>query len=137
MRSTWLGGAGTALAVIVSVQAGCSATGNDTAREWPMYRGDLAGTGYSVMAEINVSNVGALQRAWTYSLASSTDGARGPNSQATPIVVGDVMYTPSADRVVALDPMTGAQLWSHSVTDAAPSRRGVAYWSAKATRHPV
>ena len=136
MRSTWLGGAGTALAVIVSVQAGCSATGNDTAREWPMYRGDLAGTGYSVMAEINVSNVGALQRAWTYSLASSTDGARGTNSQATPIVVGDVMYTPSADRVVALDPMTGAQLWSHSVTDAAPSRRGVAYWSGEGDTAP-
>jgi quinoprotein glucose dehydrogenase len=80
------------------------------------------------MAEINLTNVGALRRHWTYSLGSDAEGARGPNSQATPIVVGDVMYVPAADRVVALDPVSGAELWSHSVDGGVPSRRGVAYW---------
>ena len=50
------------------------------------------------------------------------------NSQATPIVVDGVMYLPAANRVVALDPETGTRNWRHTVTGAAPSRRGVAYW---------
>ena len=38
------------------------------------------------------------------------------------------MYLPAVDRVVALDPTTGAEIWRYSVVDGAPSRRGVAYW---------
>ena len=104
--------------------------------DWPMYRGDLAGTGYSALAEITPANASTLTRQWTYSLrpdpvatASADDpAARGPNSQATPIVVNDVMYLPAADRVVALEPETGQEVWRHTVTGGAPSRRGVAYW---------
>jgi len=129
-------GVGTALALVVSAQTGCTASGADAAREWPMYRADLAGTGYSAMSEINVTNVAALRRNWTYSLASSAEGARGPNSQATPIVVGDVMYLPAADRVVALDPVSGSELWSHAVSDGAPSRRGTAYWPGEGDLAP-
>ena len=134
MRWSWLSGAGTVFALLV--QAGCTAGNADAVREWPMYRGDLAGTGFSAMAEINVANVGALRRSWSYSLASSAPGARGPNSQATPIVVGDVMYLPTADRVVALDPVSGAELWSHAVDGGSPSRRGVAYWAGAGDSAP-
>ena len=128
MRFRWLNKPVGALAVMALGQLGCSAGDRDAAREWSMYRGDLAGTGYSRMAEVNVTNIGALRRSWSYSLASAEEGARGPNSQATPIVVDDVMYLPAAGRVVALDPVDGAELWSHVVTEGAPSRRGVAYW---------
>jgi quinoprotein glucose dehydrogenase len=107
--------------------AGCG-SGTGGAGEWPMYRGDLAGTGYSALSEITTDNVGSLQRAWTYSLESSAEGARGPSSQATPIMVDGVMYVPAADRVVALDPAGGGELWSRVLEDGPPSRRGVAYW---------
>ncbi len=34
--------------------------------EWPMYGRDLGGTKYSPLKQINTTNVGKLQRAWTY-----------------------------------------------------------------------
>jgi glucose dehydrogenase len=101
--------------------------------DWPMYRGDLAGTGHSPLSEITADNVAGLARAWSYPLGADgpTDGAgqsRDPSSQATPIVVGGAMYVPAVDRIVALDPVTGGELWRHAVDGNGPSRRGVAYW---------
>lgn len=98
--------------------------------EWPHYRGNLSGTGYSPLTQINPSNVDDLSLAWSYSLSSNaTDNPRRPNSQATPVVVDGVMYLPAADRVIALDPVSGQEIWSHNVTsESAASRRGVAYW---------
>jgi quinoprotein glucose dehydrogenase len=113
---------------LLATLLGCDSAAIDAAREWPSYRGTLAGTGFSELAEIDTLTVRTLRRQWTYSLASSAEGARSPASQATPIVVGDVMYVPAADRIVALDPLTGAELWSRAVTDGAPSRRGLAFW---------
>ncbi len=105
--------------------------------EWPMYRHDLAGTGYSPLTDITVDNVEQLVTAWSYSLAreSGADGP-GPNSQATPIVVDGLMYLPAADRVVALDPTTGDERWRHQLSEGAPSRRGVAYWAGEADAPP-
>ena len=94
--------------------------------DWPMYRHDYAGTGYSPLAQITTRNVSTLREVWSYRLDESA------NSQATPIVVNGVMYLPAANRVVALDPETGAERWRHLVSDAAPSRRGVAYWPGDA-----
>ncbi len=92
--------------------------------DWPMYRGDAAGTGYSPLAGITTGNVADLAPVWSYSLAS----LRPARSQATPIVVGGVLYLPAADAVVALDAATGAEIWRYTVADGAPSRRGVSYW---------
>lgn len=96
-----------------------------------MYRGDLAGTGYSALSQITTDNAADLSRVWSYPLgrdgAEAEPGA-GPRSQVTPIVVEGVMYLPAADRVVALDPVSGEEIWRHRVADGAPSRRGVAYW---------
>ncbi len=107
---------------------------------WPMYRGDLAGTGYSPLGQITPDNVSTLTLAWSYSLRRETtdgsDNARGPNSQATPIVVNDVMYLPAGDRVVALDPTSGQEIWRRPVTDGAPSRRGVTYWAGDSATPP-
>jgi len=123
------------LASAAALLGGCAPgeAGAPERTDWPMYRGDLAGTGYSPLDEITVANVASLARAWSYGLgggagADSDAPSRDPNSQATPIVVGDVMYVPAVDRVVALDPVTGSELWRHPVEGNGPSRRGVAYW---------
>ena len=139
MRSTRLMiTSGGALLVIVLVGSGCAQQEVEppTRVDWPMYRGDLGGTGYSPLTQITTGNVASLTQGWSYSLRSDPSatagagqgGGREPNSQVTPIVVGDVMYLPAVDRVVALDPATGGEIWRHSVVDGAPSRRGVAYW---------
>jgi quinoprotein glucose dehydrogenase len=102
--------------------------------DWPMYRHDYAGTGASPLAEINAGNVAKLARVWTYGLQG--DAAAAPNSEATPIVVGGVMYLPAANRVVALNPDTGQEMWRYSLTGGAPSRRGVAYWPGEGAAPP-
>lgn len=123
-----------------------------SADEWPTYRHDVAGTGYSTLTQIAPSNVARLARAWTYRLDAAASspgspaGAAPPGStppgppafasQATPIVVGGVMYVPAADRIVALDPDTGKELWRYAVPGGAPSRRGVSYWAGEGSLGP-
>ena len=124
-----------AVAVAGAVLIACGPMSNEAEDgDWPMYRGDLAGTGYSALAEITTANVGHLAPAWTYALASSPgedaagDRGRPARSQATPIVVDGLMYLPAADAVVALDAATGDEIWRYTVAEGAPSRRGVSYW---------
>ncbi len=111
-----------------------------TGADWPMYRRDYAGTGYSPLSQIDTRNVGTLTQAWTFSLQSSAAapagggrGGGGVNSEATPIVIGGVLFLPTANRIVALDSETGKEIWSYAVMGGAPSRRGVAYWPGQGT----
>jgi len=112
--------------------------------DWPLYRHDVAGTGYSPLAQITVRNVGTLSRAWQYRLESDTPvpvpkGGRGAgraNSEATPIVVNGVMYVPALNRIVALEPESGKEVWTYPVTGGAPSRRGVAFWLGDRSNPP-
>ena len=81
------------------------ATKRDPAADWPMYRHDLAGTGYSTLSRINTRNVADLKQVWSYRLQSDAPApgrggrgaARGINSEATPIVVNGVLYVPTAN----------------------------------------
>jgi quinoprotein glucose dehydrogenase len=110
------------------------------AGDWPMYRHDYAGTGYSPLSHINTTNVASLKEVWSYRLQGDRSAAAAPgrgggsgllNSQATPIVVNGVMYLPTADSVVALDPDTGREHWKYALAAGPPSRRGVAYWAGE------
>jgi glucose dehydrogenase len=97
--------------------------------DWPMYNHDLAGTRYSPLKQIHTGNVAKLVRAWSYRLGKDrTAGTISGGSEFTPIVVSGVMYLAAADRVVALEPETGKEIWRHMVTNGAPSRRGVTHW---------
>ena len=78
--------------------------------DWPMYRHDYAGTGYSPLAQITTKNVSGMREIWSYRLGEDA------NSQATPIVVNGVMYLPAANRDVALAPETGAERGRHMVS---------------------
>ena len=39
--------------------------------DWPMYRRDLAGTGYSPLNQINLTNVANLAPAWTFRISAA------------------------------------------------------------------
>jgi glucose dehydrogenase len=104
--------------------------------DWPSYNRDLAGTRFSPLRQISPTNVDELRQAWSYPLGSAADaGIEG--SQLTPLVVGGILYATAADRVVALQADTGAELWRYALPQGAPSQRGLAYWpgdSATAAR---
>jgi quinoprotein glucose dehydrogenase len=145
MRSTWIVNAsgGAMLAVLLGHPGATQQQiANAPDSDWPMYRRDQAGTGYSPLAQINGQNVAKLAQVWTYRLEADAPaaGERGSpasvNSQATPIVVDGVMYLPAANRVVALEPVTGKEIWRYVVTGGAPSRRGVAYWPGDRNNPP-
>lgn len=131
----------TIAAAIAFTAAGCREPGPDPtaaaaspAADWPMYHRDLAGTRFSPLTGIDTGNVAGLDLAWTYRF-NRPDRPRisGPSpfevyQQITPIVVDGIMYLPAGDRVVALDPDTGEELWVHELDEGLASFRGVAYW---------
>ena len=107
--------------------------------DWSQYRGDQQGTGYTSLNQISPTNVNQLVEGWRYNLRSEETAeasSRNPNSQVTPIVVSGVMYLTAADRVIALDPVQGIELWRHVVDGGSPSRRGVSYWPGNDSTAP-
>lgn len=95
--------------------------------QWRSYGYDAAGTRCSPLKQISPNNVSKLQRAWTFHL-----GAVG--SEATPLVIDNVLYVTAADGIYALMPETGTLLWKYPST--AVARRGLAYWPGDKTTHP-
>ena len=65
--------------------------------EWPSYAGDIRGTRYSPLSQIDASNFGRLQVAWRF----KTDNF-GPypewKLEGTPIMVKGVLYTTAGTR---------------------------------------
>ena len=58
-------------------------------------------------------------------------------SEVTPLVIDGVMYlsTPHA-RVVAIDPVTGEEIWYYQLPASVPSTRGVEYWPGDTRTEP-
>jgi quinoprotein glucose dehydrogenase len=84
--------------------------------EWPYYGGDPGGKRYSPLNQIDRGNVGDLHVAWVYHTHDVSHGENGRQKssfEGTPIVVDGTLYLSTAfNRVVALDPETGAERWS-------------------------
>ena len=93
------------ITAVASGQAGQPSTANG---EWPTYNGDLKGTRYSPLDQINASNFSKLELAWRF----KTDNF-GPfpeyKLEGTPLMVKGVLYTTAGTRrsVIALDAKTG------------------------------
>ncbi len=111
------------------------------AADWPMYNRDLASTRYSPLTQINTSNVKTLKQAWSYKLQPEgrTLTASNPTEvfqEITPIVVKGILYTTAGNRVVALDPETGKELWRYELASGIASQRGLAYWPGDKNNPP-
>ena len=116
------------------------------ASDWRSFGNDQGASRFSPLTQIDATNVGRLQVAWTYHMRPTGDapapqpgGPTPPNgprptrfssSQATPIVANGVMYFPSPyGKVVALDASTGVENWTYALpANDQPSTRGVQYW---------
>lgn len=114
-----------ALVLALAVAAACAPRAQDpgpagpaaprVASEWPSYGGDPGGSRFAPLAGITRENVARLEVAWTYH-TRDLEGAEGAGStssfQNTPILVDGTLFvcTPR-NRVIALDPVTGAERW--------------------------
>ncbi|WP_170150187.1 pyrroloquinoline quinone-dependent dehydrogenase [Parahaliea mediterranea] len=104
---------------------------------WPAVGGNAAGQRFSPLQQITPENVDQLEVAWVYHTGDVSAGTKTHGAtafQATPLVVGESMYfcTPY-NRIVSLDPETGAERWTFDpkvdLTGVyTPACRGVAYW---------
>ena len=106
--------------------------------DWTAYGGDAGGTRYSSLKQVTRENVSKLQVAWTYhtgALKPETELNSKAAFEATPILIDGTLYlTTPFNKVIALDPGTGAEKWtydpkvdrSHDYSEV--SSRGVAWW---------
>jgi quinoprotein glucose dehydrogenase len=99
-----------------------------------------AGNHYSPLSDITAETVSRLAVAWSYQTGDvheHGDGMAGTAFEATPIVVGGVLYVSTPySRAIALDAETGAELWTFDPgidrTDAEHimlTSRGLSYWA--------
>ena len=106
--------------------------------DWPAYGRDRGGERFSPLTQVDRGNVGTLAVAWRFSTGEAGPGyetKRRTSFEATPLVVGGMMYlsTPLG-RVFALDPATGAERWRFNPGVARVAEfgdftsRGVSYW---------
>jgi len=123
--------------------------------EWPAYGNDAGGSRYSSLALIDRTNVDRLQLAWSFSTGDASHepteeqpGACGDchtgdsKFESTPILAGGRMFVSTPlNRIIALDPATGEELWRFDPEvrlDIDRSEgfvsRGAAYWPGDGSR---
>jgi quinoprotein glucose dehydrogenase len=159
------GGAECLLAVAALLLGGLGTDAVGQQADWPTYGHDPGGMRYSPLTQIDTANVAQLQPAWTYHMRPASAGqvvpepqsgpeaaqraaeGMGPlrrrngrfsQSEATPLVVGGLMYVSTPyRRVVALEPETGMEVWAYQLPGSSqPSVRGVEYWPGDGKQPP-
>ncbi|MBT5074230.1 MAG: PQQ-binding-like beta-propeller repeat protein [Kordiimonadaceae bacterium] len=106
--------------------------------EWHHYTGDIKGSRYSALDQINADNFEDLELAWSFSTKNL--GTRSEYKlEVTPIMIDGTLYATAGTRraAIALDGSTGELKWIHSMAEGlrggmAPrqlSGRGLSYWS--------
>lgn len=114
-------------------------SGQQTGADWPSYGGTGSARRYSLLAQINASNVGSLKRAWlihTGDMPSSAKIAKTYGAENTPLKIGDSLYLCTPKNIlIALNAANGEQRWRYdpNVPDKAipytAACRGVVYYA--------
>src|SRR5690242_4001249 len=84
---------------------------------WTAYGGNPGGTRYAALKQVTRENVAKLRPAWTYHTGALNPETRLNEKaafEATPILVEGTLYLSTPfNRVIALDPATGAERWTY------------------------
>jgi alcohol dehydrogenase (cytochrome c) len=83
------------------------------------YAGGYSHQRFSPLTHINKDNVKRLVPAWSYSMSDN----RG--QQSHPLIRDGVMYVTDHEKTVAIDALTGKQLWKHTIEYAPETTRVV------------
>lgn len=111
---------------------------------WPNYGNDPGGARYSPAAQIDHSNVGQLNVAWTYRTGAFPHDQELDHKaafEATPILVdGKLFLSTPYDQVIALNAETGTKIWEFEPILELPygasevTSRGVSAWRDPAAK---
>ena len=102
---------------------GCIQPVSAVPADWPAYGRDPGGARYSPLVQINTSN----DDAGAHDLPHRRKGGR--SFESTPIFVDNVLYVSThTQKVIALDPETGRELWRYDAKAPGRENRGVSYW---------
>ena len=113
---------------LIAVSCFWFSVGRGQDADWAEYLGGKERNLYSSLEQIHRGNISELKVAWTYDTENSAE------YQANNLIVGGVVYTPTATRkVVALDAATGKRLWQWDPANehtgaGSPRQRGLVYW---------
>lgn len=102
------------LAVTTSVQADDKPTLHS---KWAHYGASLAGDRYATPSAISPGTIGNLVKAWEFRTGDATSGeaydGQPSKFRSTPILVeGKLIFSTGFNRVIAVDPADGTQIWS-------------------------
>ena len=113
------------------------------AQQWPAYGGSLGGGQYSAAKQITPENVDQLEQVWVYNTGDFSHGenkTRKTTFEANPIYRdGKLFFCTPYNKVIALEPETGRELWSYEPTPKLDRNynqqhslicRGVSYWES-------
>jgi quinoprotein glucose dehydrogenase len=114
-RSLLVAAIGVLCACLQIVSAQSPTPAGATKNDWPYYGHDAGGSRYSPLTQINRENVKNLKVAWVFHTGDISDGSGRPKRsglETTPILVDGILYlTTPFNRVFAVNPETGKQLW--------------------------
>jgi alcohol dehydrogenase (cytochrome c) len=109
-----------ALIVFIAFVGAAAARSSQTSREpfqdivrpapggWPTYNGSLDGNRFSGLDQINAWTIHSLAPKWLFTIQGVPRAL-----QATPLVVGRVMYATSVNEAYALDARSGRVIWHY------------------------
>jgi hypothetical protein len=83
--------------------------------DWTTVGGDGAHSKYSPLKQITAANAASLAKAWSFAAGGG---------QVTPVAVDGVLYSPSGNKVFALDGETGKPIWEADLTTLVPNKAG-------------
>ena len=126
------------LPAIAYPQAAAGSPASPADGDWVAYGRTVLGDRHSPLKDIDRTNVTRLAVAWRYHTGEMAPkyATHAPTAlEVTPLVVGGTMYVSTPlGRVIALDPVTGAERWTfdpnlHRMTHFGDfANRGVSYW---------
>ena len=93
---------------------------------WSDFAGGADGMQYSALKQINKTNVNQLELAWFYQVPGPTN-----RFGFNPVIVDGVMFVMGRNAILALDAVTGKEIWSHAVEGRPSTDRGINYWENK------
>ena len=102
--------------MILSATICLGVAGAALADEWTSYGRDPGGTRFSPLTQVTPENVGRLHEVWTFhtgDVVAAPNGNGRSGFETTPLLVdGKLFITTGLNRVIALDPLSGRQLWA-------------------------
>lgn len=124
--------------LFLSILFSCNSLNNKD-QQWPVTGGSKENIHYTSLTQIDTSNVGDLQIAWTY-YSENRDSTRYGAMECNPIIIDRVLYGVSPKlKLFAINAASGKELWTFNPADSIANKtwhrssvnmnRGVTYWA--------